>query len=271
MGHLLGSTITKFEGLSVCRDISRIIARNCLDDPAAIDYGTQQLNGTYGTGALDALRGVPGRVGTAAQFGDQSTVFLSAPDIGGDWSAEFVLKRIGTKLSSALIRGIPFAFPSQALKLEQYWNTEQIGYTKYGIVDATFSPAASSPLNEWIHIVYVNQAAADRVHLYVNGVLAGTRIDHFDLPRDQIGSWSDNTPESPLALMDEVVLYNRALSPAEIAVHYAAVPEPSTAAFAVLAGFGALTGLQVRRQKSDYSLHACLVGDEGLEPPTFAV
>jgi Concanavalin A-like lectin/glucanases superfamily len=215
---------------------------------SAIDYGSQQLHGMYGTGALDAQRGIPGRVGTAAQFGDQSTVFLSAPDIGGDWSAEFILMRTGTKSSSVLIRGIPFAFPSQALKLEQYPNTEQIGYTKFGIVDATFVPAASSPLNEWIHIVYVNQSAVDRVQLYVNGALAGTRIDHFDLPREQIGSWSDTVPESPLAIIDEVVLYNRALSPTEIAAHFAALPEPATATMAMLTGIGALSGLRRRRR-----------------------
>jgi hypothetical protein len=167
-------------------------------------------------------------VGTAAQFGDQTTVFLSAPDILGDWTAEFIVKRTGAKRSSVLIRGIPFSFPSQALKLEQFDNTQQIGYTKYGIVDAIFSPPAISPLNEWTFLSFVCRAADDRVDLYVNGALAATRIDHFNLSRDQIGSWSDTTPESPLAILDEVVLYNRALSAGEIATHYAAIPEPSS-------------------------------------------
>lgn len=212
-----------------------------LSGTTAIDYGSQNWNGTYGVGALDATRGVQGRVGTAAQFGDQSTVFLSAPDITGDWSAEFLVMRTGTKRSSVLIRGIPFAFPSQALKLEQFPDTGQIGYTKYGIVDATFSPGASAPLDEWVHIVYVNQGATDLVSLFVDGVMVGTRGEQLDLPRDQIGSWSDTIPESPLATLDEVVLYDRALSPAEIASHFAAVPEPSglvlltcTAAYVVI-------------------------------------
>jgi Concanavalin A-like lectin/glucanases superfamily len=206
-----------------------------LSGASAIDYGSQHLNGAYGTGALDAIRGVPGRVGTAAQFGNQSTVFLSAADLTGDWTAEFLLMRIGSKRSSVLIRGVPFAFPSQALKLEQFDNTHQIGYTKYGIIDATFSPGATAPLNEWVHIAYVNRAADDRVSLYVNGNLAGTRIDHFDLSRDQIGSWADTIPESPLAIMDEVVLYSRALSAAEIAAHVAAIPEPTALATAAAA------------------------------------
>jgi hypothetical protein len=193
----------------------------------AIDYGSEHRNGTYGVGGLDAQRGIPGRVGTAAQFGNQSTVFLSAPDLTGDWTAEFILMRTGSKRSSVLIRGVPLAFPSQALKLEQFDNTHQIGYTKYGIIDATFSPGATAPLDQWVHIAYVNRAAADRISLYVNGDLVGTRIDDFSLSRDQIGSWSDTVPESPLAIMDEVVLYDRALSEAEITAHVAAIPEPS--------------------------------------------
>jgi hypothetical protein len=205
-----------------------------LTGSVAIDYGSQQLNGTYGSGALDATRGVPGRVGGAVQFENQSTVFLSAPDLGGDWTAEFLVKRTGEKRSSILIRGIPFSLPSQALKLEQYNETHLIGYTKFAIVDATFTPTAAATLNEWVHLAFVNRNASDRVELYINGSLAGTRIDHFALPRDQIGSWSDSIPESPLATMDEAVIYNRALSAAEILQHAVAIPEPSVATLAAL-------------------------------------
>ena len=182
-----------------------------LSGSIAVDYGSEHLNGTYGAGALDATRDVAGLVGGAVQFGDQSTVFLSASDLAGDWTAEFLLMRTGSKRSSVLIRGIPFAFPSQSLKLEQFNDTHQVGYTKYGIVDATFDSTAVAPLNRWIHLAFVNRAADDRVSLYMNGALIGTRIDHFALSRDQIGSWSDTIPESPLAIMDEAVIYNRAL------------------------------------------------------------
>jgi len=191
---------------------------------SAVDYGSELRDGTYGSGAVDAIRGIAGRVGGAAQFVNQSTVFLSAPDIVGDWSAEFLLMRTGAKRSSVLIRGIPFALPSQALKLEQFNNTHQVGYTKFGIVDAVFSPPVTPHINEWFHLTYVNELAANKVSLYVNGALAATRTDHFDLSRDQIGSWSDSIPESPLAVMDEAVLYNRPLSAAEITAHFNAIP-----------------------------------------------
>jgi hypothetical protein len=218
-----------------------------LSGSVAIDYGSQGLNGVYGAGALDATRGLSGRAGGAVQFGNQSTVFLSGADLAGDWSAEFVVKRTGSKRSSVLIRGIPFALPSQALKLEQFNDTHQIGYTKYGIVDATFSPTATATLNTWMHLVFVNRAADDRISLYVNGALAGTRIDHFSLSRDQIGSWSDTIPESPLAVMDEVAIYSRALSAAEIAQHAAVIPEPTAATLACVLGISLNAARRVSR------------------------
>ena len=174
----------------------------------AIDYGSAQLNGTYGSGALDATRGIPGLVGTAALFGNQSTVVLNGSDVTGDWSAEFVLDRVGSKQSSVLIRGVPLAVPSTALKLEQYPNTEQIGFTQYGVADYTFSPAVPTPLNQWIDLVYVNHAGAG-MDLYLNGVLVGTSSTNITLERYQIGSNSDTVPESPLAIMNAV----RALRP----------------------------------------------------------
>lgn len=227
-----------------------------LNGSTAVDHGSQLLNGTYGNGAFDVARGIPGRVGLAAQFGNQSTVFLSAADVSGDWSAEFVLKRIGSKTSSLLIRGIPLVLPSQGLKLEQYPNTGEIGYTKFGIVDATFEPGASSPLNVWTHIVYVNREAEDRFQLYVDGLLVGTRIDTLNLPRDQIGSGSDAIPESPLAIMDEVVLYSRALSASEIAGHYAALPEPTTA-WLYLAGMSIVSVLRDCRRSQVSAMCPC--------------
>jgi Concanavalin A-like lectin/glucanases superfamily len=210
-----------------------------LDDASgnmAFDAGTDHRNGTYGSGAIDAIREVPGLVGKAVRFGNQSTIFLSAPDLTGDWTAEFVLKRIGSKRSSVLIRGVPFEFPSQALKLEQFENTGQVGFTQYGQVDATFTPPVFSPLDEWIHLVYVNRIGSG-LSLYLNGELAGSHPSNINLPRDQIGSWSDTVPESPFAIMDEVVLYNRALTGSEIAAHFAAVPEPGSCLLAILSLF----------------------------------
>jgi len=197
---------------------------NELSGSTAVDYGSQHLNGTYGVGAEDAIRGVQGIVGRAAQFSNKSTVFLNGPAITGSWSAEFVI--YPTAFSEAsLIRGQPFAFPSTALKLEQFPHTGLIGYTQFGVADYTFSPAVPTPLNQWIDLVYVNTPGSG-MKLYLNGVLVGANSHNIDLSRYQFGSNTDMG--SLVGIMNHAVIYNRALSPAEIAAHAAAVPEPST-------------------------------------------
>ena len=225
-----------------------------LSGSTLIDYGSQHLNGTYGTGPLSATLSVPGIFGPAAQFGNQSTAIINGPDVTGNWSAEFVLDRIGSKVSSALIRGTPFAFPTTALKLEQYPGTEQIGFTQYGVADYTFSPGVPTPFGQWMDVVYVNQVGSG-MSLYLDGQLVGTNPNSIALDRYQIGSNADTVPESPLAIMNAAVLYDRALTPAEIAAHWAAVPEPSTWLIAVI-GIGTLWLIRPRRYNAHHALVA---------------
>jgi hypothetical protein len=51
------------------------------------------------------------------------------------------------------------------------------------------------------------------------------------LSRYQFG---DTETESPIAVVDEIVVYDRALSPAEIAGHFNSIPEPSSLAIAAI-------------------------------------
>ena len=67
--------------------------------------------------------------------------------------------------------------------------------------------------------------------LYVNGVFAGSNPSTISLLCYQFG---DTETESPIAVVDEIVVYNRALSPAEITDHFNAIPEPSTLALAAI-------------------------------------
>lgn len=61
--------------------------------------------------------------------------------------------------------------------------------------------------------------------LYANGVLKGSNNTPIVLSRYQFG---DTESESPIAVVDEIVVYNRALSASEIASHFSSVPEPET-------------------------------------------
>ncbi len=204
--------------------------------PTAFDYGSQGLNGTYGTGIHAPTRGAAGLVGTAVAFdGNQRNILLSGSDLTGDWSAEFVLKKTGEKSSAELLRGVPLASPSTHLKLEQYPNTHQVGYTQSFIADHVFSPPVVAPVGQFIDLVYVKTAA--EMKLYVNGIYKGSNGTPIILSRYQFG---DTESESPIAVVDEIVIYNRALTAGEVSSHFGSIPEPATGllvtvAFVILA------------------------------------
>lgn len=209
--------------------------------PTAIDYGSEELDGTYGTGIHAPTQGVPGLVGTAVEFdGDRRNILLAGSALSGDWSAEFIVKKTGTKSSAELLRGVPLASPSTHLKLEQYPNTGQVGYTQSFVADRVFSPPVVAPIGEFVDLVYVKTAG--EMKAYVNGVLEGTNGSTISLSRYQFG---DTETESPIAVVDEIVVYDRALSATEVAAHFNSIPEPSSITLAAM-GF-VLLGIVGRR------------------------
>jgi hypothetical protein len=193
----------------------------------AYDYGSEGRNGTFGgQGWQSPTLGVAGFVGTAVEFvGDgNDKILIDAPLLTSDWSAEFILKKTANADSQALIEDLQVAF-GFGLKLEQWRNTYQLGYTQSGVRDYYFSPAASVPLDQFVHVTYVKTAGG--VQAYINGNLVGSNSTPIPLPRYGISGGFD-----PLyAIVDEVVIYDRALTSDEVATHFASVPEPSTLLF----------------------------------------
>jgi hypothetical protein len=217
--------------------------------PTVFDYGSEGLHGTYGTGIHAPTLGVPGLVGTAVAFdGNRRNILLNGSDLTGDWSAEFVLKKTGSKFSAELLRGPPLASPSTHLKLEQYPDTHQVGYTQSFQADHVFSPPVIAPIGQFIDLVYVKTAA--EMKLYVNGVLRGSNSSPIVLSRYQFG---DTENESPLAVVDEIVVYNRALSAAEVASHFRAIPEPATLVLLSLIGILA-SATRCRTRGEEYAV-----------------
>jgi hypothetical protein len=197
--------------------------------PTAFDYGSQGLHGTYGAGIHAPTLGAAGLVGGAVSFdGDRRNILLNGSDLSGDWSAEFILMKTGTKFSAELLRGAPLASPSSHLKLEQFNNTGLVGYTQSFVADRVFSPPYSAPIGDFIDLVYVKTASD--MKLYVNGHFQGSNVSTISLSRYQFG---DTETESPIAVVDEIVIYDRALAAEEIAAHFNSVPEPSTLSIAL--------------------------------------
>ena len=167
-----------------------------------------------------------GPAGNAVEFDGDDIIQLNNIPLAGDWSAEFVIKKTAENDSQLLIG--TFASPtSDTLKLEQWRNTHQLGYSRYGVADYLFSPAAVAPLNEFIHLVYAKRV--DGMSVYVNGQFAGSNTTPIPLGRSVVSISVD-----PLfAVLDEIVIYDRVLSQMEIAAHSASIPEPTSGSLLV--------------------------------------
>lgn len=204
----------------------------------ANDFGSAKLNGTYVGGVV---LGTEGAMGRAATFGGGSYVYLGGANLTGDWTLEALFRAdtLTGDVSMGLM-GTDYDATSgrMAIKAEQWNSTERMGYTLFGVADVTFNDAAAATPGSFAHVVFVAQNTG--VSLYVNGALAGTDSTVAPLSRWVIGAGArraDETPVDPLTgAIDELVIYNRALSPAEISLHAAAVPEPGALSILTLGG-----------------------------------
>jgi hypothetical protein len=114
--------------------------------------------------------------------------------------------------------------------------------------------AASAALGEWTHVVatFAISGANHTIKFYANGVLlngpsgvTGPGSTAADLSLDaSIGQWSGDRFFS--GGLDEFAIYDFALSDAQVAAHFAAIPEPSSLA---LLAFGAISMFLFRRNK----------------------
>jgi len=209
-----------------------------LDDEGAVafDMGSAALHGSYQNGVV---QGQAGQVNGAVRFdGNDDLIQLGGGNLNSDWSAEFLLSKQGTDTHSFLLLSGVYS-----LRLDQWNNTGQVGYTHGGVLDYTFTPAVTAPTDEFIQLVYVADQSANRIDLYVDGLWVGSNNAFIPLPLDVIG----RSTFSMDAIVDEIVLYDRALSATEVLDHAiaAGVPEPS--AF-LLAAIGLLGLLAWRRR-----------------------
>lgn len=210
----------------------------------ADDSGSANVDGTY-TGSVGL--GSTGLVGKAATFDGSSHVFVGGPNLTGDWTLETIMLADTVNGGPSMgIIGTDFtAAERMAVKAEQWNQTEQLGYTVFGVVDVTFSGAATP--TSFSHVVMVGTDTG--VELFINGASAGSATTATFLARHAIGTGAvraDGTlVDGLVGAIDELVIYDRALTPAEISAHYAAVPEPMSAGLLLVGG---LALLRLRRR-----------------------
>lgn len=126
------------------------------------------------------------------------------------WTVELWVKRTATSNFSTLIDGETSKLTLETWRSGNDWKY-RVGFSKKGSGDKEFNYVA--PLNQWVHLAFV--ADGTGVSLYVNGETKGKINTAIDLPLKGFGLLG-NPNESPKALIDEVRMWNRALSISEI-------------------------------------------------------
>jgi hyaluronoglucosaminidase len=214
----------------------------------ANDQGSGGANGTY-TGAVGL--GASGLVGSAASFDGTSSVLVGAANLTSDWTVEAIFKAdTATGGPSMGLIGADFAAanPRMAIKAEQWESTEKLGYTSFGVVDVTFADAAAVTPTDYAHVAFVGTSAG--VELFINGASLGSDPTATVLSRHVLGAGAvraDGTlVDGLVGAIDELVIYDRALSAGEVSEHYASVPEPGTI---TLLSLGLLAICHLRRSR----------------------
>jgi hypothetical protein len=103
-----------------------------------------------------------------------------------------------------------------AIKIEQTNSTRKVGLTRYGTADWSFT--YSVPQNVWTHLAFVATGGSTR--LYVNGQLEDILPNTIVLPLARVGIGKDTGADLFHGAMDELLVFNRALTTDEIATIY---------------------------------------------------
>ncbi|MBN1816035.1 MAG: CotH kinase family protein, partial [Sedimentisphaerales bacterium] len=180
---------------------------------SCLDYGSVALNGAYNAVVL-AQDGLLGSA-TAVEFLGSSLVnFGSAPPIFSDWTAEYIVMRKGNTSQALHDDGI------SSLRV-QGWSMQEASFTLYGVADYQFTKQPGQeprvPLNEWRHLVFRRNHLGTQ--LFIDGVLVGTHTSSVNMPLAALGGRANTSSDAFYGLLDEAVVYDRALSDEQIRIH----------------------------------------------------
>ncbi|MCA9166910.1 MAG: hypothetical protein KDB23_04555 [Planctomycetales bacterium] len=209
------------------------------------DSGSANVDGTV-MGAVGL--GAAGAVGGAATFDGASYVLVGGPNLATPWTLEsiFLADPVNGGPSMGLIGADFDAAERMAVKADQWNKTGQMGYTVFGVVDVTLAGATPT---DFEHVVLVGTDAG--VELFVNGASVASDATATFLSRHLLGAGAVRSTgalvDGLTGTIDEIVIYDRALSAAEISSHYASVPEPASATLLLV---GSLAALRLRRRES---------------------
>lgn len=175
------------------------------------------LLGTHSYGPNGYFTYATGKVGRGWRFNGSNTYLTNNnSSLAVPWTLSLWVNRQNAPSSSAGL----LSDGTRSIKLEQYNATRQVGLTVFGVGDYNFGYA--TPLNTWTHLVLVGTSTG--TSLYANGTLVSSLTNSMPLPRSYFGADYLNSTGTVLDYMlgtvDEIVIFNRALSTTEISTLY---------------------------------------------------
>ena len=202
---------------TVTINVGGVVAHWKFDEGAggtAADSSGNGHTGTLGGGA----EWTPGVKGGGLRFaGVDEHVAIDMPHLPHPWTFSLFVKREpgGTASSAALLSS-----SSYQVQLEQYNHTKKVGITDWPAEpDRNHAFNYTAPFNKWIHLTYV--CTGTNTLVYVNGQLVDSTTNLIPLPLTTIGHRAD---VSPKAVLDDLRVFDRALSPGEVAALIGPLP-----------------------------------------------
>ncbi|HPC94016.1 MAG TPA: LamG domain-containing protein, partial [Sedimentisphaerales bacterium] len=199
----------------------------------AYDAGSGGLNGVYRSLVelgQDGLFG-PGQAVRFERGGQDDVMWTQGGNVtSAEWTAEFIVMKMSNTVAQALSDSSAFS-----LRIVGWGVDEQLSFTEYGVIDARFTAVAGAnlvaPVGQWIHVVY--RKSGNQTQVFVNGVLVGTTATLIDCPIDSFGGRAASASDGMDGFMDEAVIYDYALTDAEILAHASAPWLPDVCAIVV--------------------------------------
>lgn len=196
-----------------------ILAPSGMADWWPADGNLNDLFGHNTATPQGAFSYVAGEQGLAFNFDGATTILnFGVTNIPAPWTASLWVNRQNAPGASAAL----LSDGTYSIKLEQYNGTRQVGITHYGVGDYNFGYTVQA--GTWVHLALVGTGS--QTLLYANGTLQGTIAQNVPLPRSYIGvgylASSSLFTDYMLGAVDELALFTRALSTAEIAAIHAA-------------------------------------------------
>ncbi len=188
-----------------------------------IDWGSGGLNGTY-DGVSLGQEGLfePGTAVGFERTGANRANFTGAENLPGPWTVEYIVKT--TKAPAGSDSQALHDSDTTSIRLAGWTAIGEAGFTLYGVADYRFTPEAGLTLNDliirqdvWMHMVFRNDG--NGTQLFFNGELVGTSPDSVDLPRLRIGGRGAGPADHLMGVLDEAVVFDRALTDDEILAH----------------------------------------------------